>query len=146
MEPHQLIHEITERLKTTYLFYPFGGEIVCVKNPLGKKYFLNEKGCSCPGFKSWGVCKHHNMIKGVWTPPDGTESWYDSTLGDLIPLELAEEGFNTAVGEADLGFPYVKLCGTLSYRGFSMGVEIKNTRESEEKIEFFNIIKKILET
>lgn len=127
------LEELLNISNPVYAFYEVKGILVCAKHPQRKRYFIDDGKCSCYAFKNWGKCKHINMLKGIWTPPDGVPSWFEAELGDLFPDIELPEAFNTAVIKKPLE-TYWKLCTTITYKQFSMGIEVVNPEKLTEAI------------
>ena len=107
-----------------YCFYSTDKVIVCHKFKDGTKHFISHHGCDCKGYKIKGVCKHWNMLKGIWTPADGTPEWFDAMLSDIIEPTDLPEFFNTAVVRMELPDGFQMACFTIRHEGFSMGVQV----------------------
>ena len=119
-----------------YGFYQVPNGVVCVKVSDHTKHFISSSGCDCKGFRIKGVCKHWNMLKGVWTPQHGTPEWFESMLGDIIePVDLPEF-FNTSVVKMQLPNGFQMACFTVKYEQYSMGVQIIDPFTFDSK-EFF---------
>lgn len=122
----ELIKELCNRYRHLYAMYPFGNSVSVVKYPQVSKYFLEAGGCSCPGGKRYGDCKHQGMYRGVWTPMDGTPDWFHAELSDLLTTPELPESFSTAVVTQSVDFSYPVVFLTVKYLKFQMGIEIRN--------------------
>jgi hypothetical protein len=116
-----------------YGFYPSDHGVVCVKVSDNTKHFITKSGCDCKGFKIKGVCKHWNMLKGVWTPQHGTPEWFESMLGDIIEPMNLPEFFNSAIVKMELPHGFQMACFTIKYEKYSMGVQIIDPFTFEQK-------------
>ena len=122
-----------------YGFYHTDKVIVCHKFSDNTKHFINKSGCDCKGFRIKGVCKHWNMLKGVWTPQHGTPEWFESMLGDIIePINLPEF-FNTSVVKMELPDGFEMACFTVKYEHYSMGVQIIDPIKFDPKV-FYGVM------